>query len=121
MLNATIDRYAYAHMTFLNAGFVRFRASDFGISEELELSAPCPMDQGLILHRAVYNRIVRDFLDGEPPSVDVSTTVDAPAGSGLGSSSRLLSPLWRPIAKPSTYLWGGMMLLTWLMKLSGSI
>jgi len=93
VLNATIDRYAYAHMTFLNADYVRFRASDVGICEELKLLPELPTHEGLALHRAVYNRMVREFLGGKPPSVDVSTTVDAPAGSGLGSSSALVVAL----------------------------
>jgi len=93
VLNATIDRYAYAHMTFLNTDCVRFRASDVGVSEEFQLSPHLPTHEGLTLHRAVYNRMVRDFLGGTLPSVDVSTTVDAPAGSGLGSSSALVVAL----------------------------
>jgi D-glycero-alpha-D-manno-heptose-7-phosphate kinase len=93
VLNTTIDRYAYAHVTFLNDGHVRFRASDVNASEELPAQADIPVREGLSLHRAVYNRIVRDFLDGHAPSVAVSTTVDAPAGSGLGSSSALVVAL----------------------------
>jgi D-glycero-alpha-D-manno-heptose-7-phosphate kinase len=93
VLNATIDRYAYAHVTFLNADYVRFRASDVGLSDELKASPELPTHEGLALHRAVYNRMVREFLGGKPPCVDVSTTVDAPPGSGLGSSSALVVAL----------------------------
>lgn len=93
VLNATIDRYAYAHVTFLNTDHVRFRASDVGIADEVEISSELPTHEGLALHRAVYNRIVRDFLGGRAPAVDVSTTVDAPPGSGLGSSSALVVAL----------------------------
>jgi len=93
VLNATIDRYAYAHLTFLDAGGARFRASDLGLVDETPAAPDLPTDQGLSLHRAVYNRIVRQFLDGRAPSVDVSTTVDAPPGSGLGSSSALVVAL----------------------------
>jgi D-glycero-alpha-D-manno-heptose-7-phosphate kinase len=90
VLNATIDRYAYTHVAFLDSDQVRFRASDVGLSDELKVSAELPTHEGLALHRAVYNRMVRDFLGGRPPSVAVSTTVDAPPGSGLGSSSALI-------------------------------
>jgi D-glycero-alpha-D-manno-heptose-7-phosphate kinase len=93
VLNTTIDRYAYAHMSFLDDGCVRFRASDVDLQEELPAKAGMPLGQGLLLHRAVYNRIARDFLNGGAPSVEVSTTVDAPVGSGLGSSSALVVAL----------------------------
>jgi len=93
VLNVTIDRYAYAHVAFLDSDRVRFQASDVGLAEELKASPELPTREGLALHRAVYNRMVRDFLGGEPPSVDVSTTVDAPPGSGLGSSSALVVAL----------------------------
>ena len=93
VLNVAIDRYAYAHLTFLDADCVRFRASDVGISEQLKASDELPTHEGLALHRAVYNRVVRDFLGGAPPVIDVSTTVDAPPGSGLGSSSALVVAL----------------------------
>jgi D-glycero-alpha-D-manno-heptose-7-phosphate kinase len=49
-----------------------------------------PLDGGLPLHRAVFNRITRDFLRGQHHPIGVSTAVDAPAGSGLGASSALV-------------------------------
>ncbi len=93
ILNTTIDRYAYAHMSFLDDGHVRFRASDVDAQEILPARGQMSLGEGLSLHRAVYNRVVRDFLGGVAPSVDVSTTVDAPVGSGLGSSSALVVAL----------------------------
>jgi D-glycero-alpha-D-manno-heptose-7-phosphate kinase len=93
VLNATIDRYAYAHVTFLGSDCARFRASDIGTVDEVGLAGDLAVDAGLSLHRAVYNRVVREFLDGKAPSIDVSTTVDAPPGSGLGSSSALVVAL----------------------------
>lgn len=93
VLNVTIDRYAYAHLTYGIEGKVGFRASDLDVSEFLPAEPNLPTDSGLVLHRAVYNRIVDDFLNGQAPSINVSTTVDAPAGSGLGSSSALVVAL----------------------------
>ncbi len=93
VLNVTIGRYAYAHMRPLDKGQLRFRASDVGVEEELAARSDLPMEGALLLHRAVYNRIVGDFLDGAAPAIEVSTTVDAPPGSGLGSSSALVVAL----------------------------
>ncbi len=44
----------------------------------------------LALQKAVINRIISDFRDGEPLSLDMVTYCDAPPGSGLGSSSTLV-------------------------------
>ena len=52
-----------------------------------------PTDRGLLLHRAVYNRIARQFLGGRPAGLEVSTAIEAPPGSGLGSSSALVVAL----------------------------
>ena len=50
----------------------------------------CTYDGLLDLHKGVYNRVVRDFNNGEPLSLKVTTYSDAPAGSGLGSSSTMV-------------------------------
>ena len=47
----------------------------------------------LLLHRGVYERMVREFHGNEPLSISVTTAVDAPMGSGLGSSSALVVAL----------------------------
>jgi D-glycero-alpha-D-manno-heptose-7-phosphate kinase len=90
VLNVTIDRYAYAHLTRAQGSDVYFEAADLGRTDRVQADPALPLTAGLALHRAVYNRIVRDFLGAEPPALRISTTVDAPAGSGLGSSSALV-------------------------------
>lgn len=92
VLNATIDRFAFAHITPSADGQVVFRARDLD-AEERHAPGPLALDEGLVLHRAVYDHMVQAYLDGEAPALTVSTTIDAPAGSGLGSSSALVVAL----------------------------
>jgi D-glycero-alpha-D-manno-heptose-7-phosphate kinase len=93
ILNATIGRYAYAHLSFRDDHRVCFSAHDVEQEDVVTLAAELPLDNGLLLHRAVYNRIVRDFLRGRIHAITVSSTVDAPPGSGLGASSALVVAL----------------------------
>lgn len=90
VLNATIDAHAYCHLEPTIGNCIRFKAVDREESFEAEASAPMSQEGALPLHRAVHNRIVRDFNRGEPLSLNLTTTSDAPVGSGLGASSTLV-------------------------------
>ncbi len=90
VLNATIDAYAYCHLVPTTGNCVRFAAVDREESFEAAAGAPLSQEGPLPLHRAVHKRIIRDFNRGEPLSLNLTTTSDAPAGSGLGSSSTLV-------------------------------
>ncbi len=61
-----------------------------GVEEHSPLLNVLPLEDPLKLHKAVYNRIVRDFNDNKPLPVSVFTYSDAPPGSGLGSSSTMV-------------------------------
>ena len=89
VLNATIDRFAFAHIAPSPDGDMAFRARDIGAEEHFRSFDEIGLEQGLILHKAVYRHVVETWLDGKAPALSVSTTIDAPAGSGLGSSSAL--------------------------------
>ncbi len=93
VVNATIDRFAFAHIAPSNDRRLTLRASDIGVEESFACGETLPVDKGLVLHKAVYSYISETYLDGAKPSLTVSTTSDAPAGSGLGSSSALVVAL----------------------------
>jgi D-glycero-alpha-D-manno-heptose-7-phosphate kinase len=93
VLNATIGRYAHAHLTFRDDHQLCFSAHDVKQEDIVPLAAELPLDSGLLLHRAVFNRMARQFLRGRLNAVTVTSTVDAPPGSGLGSSSALVVAL----------------------------
>jgi D-glycero-alpha-D-manno-heptose-7-phosphate kinase len=93
VLNATIDRFAYAHVFPSKNGKLVFRARDVDEDEELDPRQELNIHRGLMLHKAVYARIIGQYHNGEPVPLTVSTTIDVPAGSGLGASSALVVAL----------------------------
>ena len=90
VLNATIDMYAYCHLEPLHTGMVEFISPDRGEHFEAPALPAYPLEEPFVLHKAIYNRVVRQFNAGKPSPVRISTSSDAPAGSGLGSSSTLV-------------------------------
>jgi D-glycero-alpha-D-manno-heptose-7-phosphate kinase len=106
VLNATIDRYAYATIKKVDASHVRFVASDQqaevirSIAEVTELmQSSAPLSGKLVLHQAVYNEIIRLFNGGVPIPIEMHTFCDAPIGSGLGASSTLVVAMIRAFAE----------------------
>jgi len=90
VLNATIDRYAYAVIKTLDEPMVRFIATDLQAEETMPADGSIEISGKLALHKAVYAHIVRHFNGGRHVPVELSTFCDAPSGSGLGSSSTLV-------------------------------
>lgn len=89
ILNATISLYAYATIVPRTDGKIVFHSIDKNEYSEFEPSEYLPINGILNLHRGIYNRVVKDFVK-KPLSFTLSTIVDAPAGSGLGTSSTLV-------------------------------
>jgi D-glycero-alpha-D-manno-heptose-7-phosphate kinase len=99
VLNCTISLYAHAVVEERHDWCVGFCADDIEATDETMPAPELPVDTGLALHRGVYNRIVRDFCGGRPLAIRVHTAVDAPPGSGLGSSSALVVALVKAYAE----------------------
>ncbi len=99
VLNAAIDRYAYAVIKPLDEDHVRFVATDQRVDVILPLQNQFSLDGTLDLHKAVYNHIIKNFNDNKPIAIELSTFCDAPAGSGLGSSSTLVVAMIRAFAE----------------------
>jgi len=90
VLNATIDRYAYAVIKTHDEPVVRFTATDQQMDKVKPLTLPLPLNGKLDLHKAVYNEMIRRYNGGKAIPLELATFCDAPAGSGLGSSSTLV-------------------------------
>ena len=99
VLNATIDRYAYAVIEPLAEPVIRFRASDQQEEVEFALNAAMPLEGTLKLHKAVYLAITERYHGGQRIALQLTTFCDAPAGSGLGSSSTLVVVMIRAFAE----------------------
>lgn len=89
ILNATISMYAYATIIPRNDGKIILNSIDKKEVYTLEAMDRLPIDGNLDLHKGIYNRMVSQFT-GKPLSFELSTYVDAPPGSGLGTSSTLV-------------------------------
>ena len=93
VLNCTIDRYAYAFIAPRGDDVLHFIASDIGREERHAVGTTFEAATGLRFHQAVYRHFVeRGWLD-PAMGLTVTTGVDSPPGSGLGSSSALVVAL----------------------------
>ncbi|MFI5186062.1 MAG: dehydrogenase [Chitinophagales bacterium] len=94
ILNATLSLYAHATIEPMEEGGIVLNSIDQQQEESLVPivtggNKELPANEKLILLKGVYNRIQKDY--GIPAkNFRLSTFVDAPAGSGLGTSSTLV-------------------------------
>jgi D-glycero-alpha-D-manno-heptose-7-phosphate kinase len=93
VLNTTVDRYAYAFIEPSEDGKLHFAAPDLGLEEHFPPDLQALTGAKLQLHAGVTTRMVRQFAGGVVPAIRITSFVDAPAGSGLGSSSALVVAL----------------------------
>ena len=89
VLNAAIDRYAYAVIKTWDDPTIRLVATDQQREIVLPLAGSFPSNGALALHMAVYEEMINRFNEGRRIALELSTFCDAPAGSGLGSSCLL--------------------------------
>ncbi|HAN38225.1 MAG TPA: dehydrogenase [Chitinophagaceae bacterium] len=89
ILNATVSLYAHASIEPIEENGIIIQALDRKEEQRFAWASELPINGTLDLLKGVYNRIQKDY--GLPlTSFKLSTYVDAPAGSGLGTSSTLV-------------------------------
>lgn len=89
ILNATVSLYAYASIEPIEENAIVLQAIDRKEEQRFEWTNQLPINGKLDLLKGVYNRIQQEY--GLPlTGFRLSTFVDAPAGSGLGTSSTLV-------------------------------
>jgi D-glycero-alpha-D-manno-heptose-7-phosphate kinase len=87
--------YAYCTIIAGNGSGVEFYAADLNGKWSSEARQEYELEEPLVLHKAIYNRIVRDYNGGSSLPVRVITSADAPPGSGLGTSSTMVVAILR--------------------------
>ena len=90
VLNVTIDRFAYATLRPAGDGKIRIIHVNDQIVQEYDAVPYIEPEGPLMLQCGIYNRIVRQFNDGKAFSFELTTQMDVPSGSGLGTSSTLV-------------------------------
>jgi len=93
VLNVTIDRYAYAFIEPSTDGALHFVAPDIEAAEAFPPDLSALDGARLQLHAGVVRHMARQYGGGRVTPLRITSFVDAPAGSGLGSSSALVVAL----------------------------
>lgn len=89
ILNLTVSLSAYANIEVTNDQQITFEAYDRNEKEVYPIGISLPLTGTLDLLKGVYNRVQKDY-PFQTQGLKLSTYVDAPAGSGLGTSSTLV-------------------------------
>lgn len=89
VLNATINLYAYCTIEETYDQQININSFDAGCHKSYPSEPQLDIDGEASLIKGVYNRVIKDY--GLPPlSFKITTYNDAPAGSGLGTSSTMV-------------------------------
>jgi D-glycero-alpha-D-manno-heptose-7-phosphate kinase len=89
VVNATINLFAWCRISTDNADAITLEDAERRQTVRTSLQHHLINDGQLDLQKAVYNRVIKDF-NLEPFAFHLKTWSDAPAGSGLGSSSTMV-------------------------------
>jgi len=92
ILNATIDLYAYASLEPLDNGKIEFCIDGTDKSLTANSEKELQIVEGFELFIGVYNRIVKEY-QLNPLSFRLTSYIEAPQGSGLGTSSTIVVSL----------------------------
>lgn len=98
VLNATINLYTYCTIEERSDSKIEIMSWDDHCHQVLDAVPALDIDGSAALVKGVYNRVVKDFTR-RPLSFTITTYNDAPAGSGLGTSSAMVVCVLRCFAE----------------------
>ena len=121
ILNGTINLYAYTFLETVDDHLSQFIADDICKNDLVNTNEEIAIDGPLMLHRAVYKRVMDQFNGGQYIPVKVMTWCDALPGSGLGSSSAVVVSMLEAYRELLSLPLGSMIWHVLHMKLSDLI
>ncbi len=89
ILNATVDLFAHAHLESIDTAEVIFHSPDTGIQCVFPAGEMIPYGHGCDLQAGVYNRFLKEGILNRN-GLRLTSYLDVPSGSGLGTSSTLM-------------------------------
>lgn len=89
ILNATINLYTYCTIEKTDDRLITIDSYDANCHKSYPLAEQLEIDGEASLIKGVYNRVMKDF-NIVPCAFHITTYNDAPAGSGLGTSSSMV-------------------------------
>ncbi|MBK8229785.1 MAG: GHMP kinase [Candidatus Eisenbacteria bacterium] len=92
VLSATIDKYAYASLRPVPAAEIVVTSLDYDLTRHYPLGQALPVDGELDLVKGVLNYFQQE-VGPLPSGCEIFLHSDAPPGSGLGSSSTMVTAL----------------------------
>lgn len=98
VLNATINLYAHCSLEEKSDGQITISSFDNNCFKCYPSGEYLEIDGNADLIKGVYNRLQKDFHIG-PRSFSITTYSDAPAGSGLGTSSTMVVCILKAFAE----------------------
>lgn len=93
VLNATVDLYAHVTIAPSQSGELELHLDDRGMSWRGPATLPVAANDELRLLKGVYNRMCADYNGGRGLPMAVHCYADVPPGSGLGTSSAMVTAL----------------------------
>ncbi len=90
VLNATIDKYAYATLRETGDNSITIQSLDYHTIAKFDLDQPLVYDGQLDLVKAAIRRLSKSDTNPVNHGFELLLHTDAPPGSGLGSSSALV-------------------------------
>ncbi len=90
VLNATVDKYAYATLQVTNDHSITIKSLDYHTIAKFDLDQPLVYDGQLDLVKATIRRLNGPVQNDSSQGFELFLHTDAPPGSGLGSSSALV-------------------------------